>query len=69
METDSLMMSLAEDGNVHLEKAHGLHRKFLVIQLIDAEKLIPALNRDKISYLISDTYPLNHRPVDTMPLN
>lgn len=49
-----------DDGMIELEKAYELHPKLRVSWLIDAEELVPALDRNKIPYLIGETYALKH---------
>lgn len=60
LETDCLHMPQVDDGMIELEKAYELHPKLRVSWLIDAEELVPALDRNKIQYLIGETYALKH---------
>lgn len=56
-------MLQADDCTVKLERDHDLPRDLLVCWLINTEELIPVLYRNKVSYLISETYGLEHHTI------
>lgn len=62
-------MPRAEDGTVELGRVHSLHLELLVSQLIDVKELIPALNKNKVPYLIGKTYALECSLVNLTFLN
>lgn len=67
LETDSLLISEADDGTVKLQKAHDLHRELPVSQLIEPKNWSQLWT--EISYLISQTYTLECRLVNPMSLD